>query len=29
VLREISRRDPDWVTAWTEAHAAQISGVTS
>lgn len=28
VLREISRRDPDWVTAWTEAHAAQISGVT-
>jgi 3-methyladenine DNA glycosylase AlkD len=28
VLREISRRDPDWVAAWTEAHAARISGVT-
>ena len=28
VLREISRRDPAWVTAWTEAHMSEMSGVT-
>jgi 3-methyladenine DNA glycosylase AlkD len=28
VLREISRRDPAWVAAWTEAHISEISGVT-
>jgi 3-methyladenine DNA glycosylase AlkD len=28
VLREISRADPGWVTAWTEARLATVSGVT-
>lgn len=28
VLREASRRDPQWVAAWTEAHLGQMSGVT-
>ena len=28
VLREISRRDPDWVAGWTETHLAEMSGVT-
>ena len=28
VLRELSRRDPDWVAAWTRAHLAEMSGVT-
>jgi 3-methyladenine DNA glycosylase AlkD len=28
VLREISRRDPAWVAAWTEANIATMSGVT-
>lgn len=28
VLREISRREPGWVATWTEAHLAEISGVT-
>ena len=28
VLREISKRDPDWVARWTEAHLAEMSGVT-
>jgi 3-methyladenine DNA glycosylase AlkD len=28
VLREISRRDPDWVARWTQAHLADMSGVT-
>ena len=28
VLREISRRDPDWVAAWTRRHGAEMSGVT-
>jgi 3-methyladenine DNA glycosylase AlkD len=28
VLREISRRDPDWVARWTEGHVASMSGVT-
>jgi 3-methyladenine DNA glycosylase AlkD len=28
VLREIARRDPDWVARWTEDHLAQMSGVT-
>jgi 3-methyladenine DNA glycosylase AlkD len=28
VLREISRREPHWVATWTEAHLAEISGVT-
>jgi 3-methyladenine DNA glycosylase AlkD len=28
VLREISRRDPDWVADWTERHLAEMSGVT-
>lgn len=28
VLREISRRDPGWTSAWTQAHISEISGVT-
>jgi 3-methyladenine DNA glycosylase AlkD len=28
VLREISKRDPRWVAAWTARHATVISGVT-
>jgi 3-methyladenine DNA glycosylase AlkD len=28
VLREISRRDPDWVARWTQDHLSQMSGVT-
>ena len=28
VLREISRRDPDWVARWTRDHLAEMSGVT-
>ncbi len=28
VLREISRRDPDWVAGWTETHLSEMSGVT-
>jgi 3-methyladenine DNA glycosylase AlkD len=28
VLREISRRDQAWVARWTEAHVAEMSGVT-
>ena len=28
VLREASRRDPQWVAAWTDARLAQMSGVT-
>jgi 3-methyladenine DNA glycosylase AlkD len=28
VLREIARRDPTWVAAWTEEHVAEVSGVT-
>ena len=28
VLREISRRDPDWVASWTQRHLAEMSGVT-
>jgi 3-methyladenine DNA glycosylase AlkD len=28
VLREIARRDPAWVTAWTERHLSEMSGVT-
>jgi 3-methyladenine DNA glycosylase AlkD len=28
VLREISRRDLAWATAWTEAHISEMSGVT-
>jgi 3-methyladenine DNA glycosylase AlkD len=28
VLRETSRREPQWVTTWTEAHLGEISGVT-
>jgi 3-methyladenine DNA glycosylase AlkD len=28
VLREISRRDPDWVAAWTQGHIFEMSGVT-
>jgi 3-methyladenine DNA glycosylase AlkD len=28
VLREISRRDPDWVADWTDRHGAEMSGVT-
>jgi 3-methyladenine DNA glycosylase AlkD len=28
VLRDISRRDPAWVTRWTEAHVSEMSGVT-
>jgi 3-methyladenine DNA glycosylase AlkD len=28
VLRETSRREPQWVATWTAAHLAEISGVT-
>ena len=28
VLREISRRNPDWVARWTRDHLAEMSGVT-
>jgi 3-methyladenine DNA glycosylase AlkD len=28
VLREISKRDPDWVATWTAAHVDEMSGVT-
>jgi 3-methyladenine DNA glycosylase AlkD len=28
VLREISRREPQWVAAWTAAHIREMSGVT-
>jgi 3-methyladenine DNA glycosylase AlkD len=28
VLREVSRADPGWVTAWTAAHNGEMSGVT-
>jgi 3-methyladenine DNA glycosylase AlkD len=28
VLREISRRDPDWVARWTQDHLTAMSGVT-
>ncbi|MER6812383.1 DNA alkylation repair protein [Spirillospora sp. NPDC000708] len=28
VLRELSKKDPAWVTAWVEAHMADVSGVT-
>ncbi len=28
VLREISRRDPDWVASWTEQHLSALPGVT-
>jgi 3-methyladenine DNA glycosylase AlkD len=28
VLREISRRDPDWVAGWTQDHLSEMSGVT-
>jgi 3-methyladenine DNA glycosylase AlkD len=28
VLREISRRDPEWVAGWTAWHARDMSGVT-
>jgi 3-methyladenine DNA glycosylase AlkD len=28
VAREISKRDPEWVAAWTAAHASAMSGVT-
>jgi 3-methyladenine DNA glycosylase AlkD len=28
VLREISRRDPDWVGRWTQDHLSEMSGVT-
>jgi 3-methyladenine DNA glycosylase AlkD len=28
VLREISRRDPEWVAQWTERHLGEMSGVT-
>jgi 3-methyladenine DNA glycosylase AlkD len=28
VLREAAKRDPDWVAAWTAAHAPGMSGVT-
>ncbi len=28
VLREISRRDPEWVAEWTRGHASEMSGVT-
>lgn len=28
VLREISKRDPGWVIAWTREHNAEMSGVT-
>jgi hypothetical protein len=28
VLRELSKRDPAWVTDWTRQHVAEMSGVT-
>ena len=28
VLRELSRREPDWVAAWTEEQLTEMSGVT-
>jgi len=28
VLREIARKDPVWVAAWTRDHLDQMSGVT-
>jgi 3-methyladenine DNA glycosylase AlkD len=28
VLRETSKQDPAYVTAWTRAHLDQLSGVT-
>jgi 3-methyladenine DNA glycosylase AlkD len=28
VLREISRRDPQWVADWTDTHLSRLSGVT-
>ncbi|TVZ02001.1 hypothetical protein EAS64_31740 [Trebonia kvetii] len=28
VLREASKRDPEWVAAWTARHLREISGVT-
>src|ERR1700722_12875826 len=28
VLREISRRDPEWVASWTQDHLPEMSGVT-
>jgi 3-methyladenine DNA glycosylase AlkD len=28
VLREISRRDPQWVAEWTEHHIYEMSGIT-
>lgn len=28
VLRELSKKDPLWVTAWVERHMADVSGVT-
>jgi hypothetical protein len=28
VLRELSKKDPAWVTAWVEGHMADVSGVT-
>jgi 3-methyladenine DNA glycosylase AlkD len=28
VLRETSKRDPAWVSAWTAAHVRELSGVT-
>jgi 3-methyladenine DNA glycosylase AlkD len=28
VLREISRRDPEWVAGWTARHVRDMSGVT-
>jgi 3-methyladenine DNA glycosylase AlkD len=28
VLRELSKKDPGYVTAWTERHLAEMSGVT-
>ena len=28
VLREISKRDPDWVASWTGRHLSEMSGVT-
>ncbi|QKG24918.1 DNA alkylation repair protein [Actinomadura verrucosospora] len=28
VLRELSKKDPAWVTAWVEGHIADVSGVT-
>jgi 3-methyladenine DNA glycosylase AlkD len=28
VLRELSKKDPAWVTAWVERHMADVSGVT-